>query len=75
MKRAQCPTHGMQPCYTACTCVVKFGNAPAHVVRPSKAKSGIGEILCNRTDHEMHEMQLVCAMCATDHKWNVVPTS
>lgn len=72
MKRATCPTHGLQPCYTACTCVVKFGQPPTRVTRPSKAKSGIGEILCKRDDHELHEMLVVCVLCAGERGWDVI---
>lgn len=72
LKRATCPTHGLQPCYTACSCVVKFGQPTTHVVKPIVAKTGIGEILCKRRDHEAHEMLLVCAVCAREYGWNKI---
>jgi hypothetical protein len=72
MRRAQCATHGLQPYYTACTCVIKFGTPPHHIIRPSASKTGIGELLCTRTDHEMHEMLMVCVMCVRENGWGEV---
>ncbi len=72
LRRATCPTHGLQPCYTACSCVVKFSQPATRVTRPSKAKSGIGEILCKRNDHELHEMVVVCVMCAQQNGWDQI---
>ena len=72
MKRAHCSIHGLQPCYTACSCVVKFSQPATRVTRPSKAKSGIGEILCKRNDHELHEMVVVCVMCAQQNGWDQI---
>lgn len=72
MKRAQCPAHGLQPCYIACSCVIKFRQPITHVIRPTKAESGVGEILCKRRDHEAHEMLLVCAVCAGENGWNKI---
>lgn len=73
VRRAQCPAHGLQPCYIACTCVAKFGQPVTHVLNPFKSKSGIGEILCKRRDHEVHEMLLLCSKCSKEHGYLVVP--
>jgi hypothetical protein len=69
MRRAQCTTHGLQPYYAACTCVVKFGVPAVHILRPSQSPTGAGELLCHRLDHEMHEMLIVCALCVNEAGW------
>lgn len=59
-----CPTHGSQPTYIICSCVLIMGEPISHLDPATRTEPG--EIFCKRTNHEIHELRPVCRQCSID---------